>query len=158
MFPGPPAMVNGSKVPKHMGVSRDAETPAINPNPNEYTGIPNFSAGGNPSQPYPIQYLSLPPQLPQHDTMGRQYYYRAVEEFQANLLLQSQKSQAAWFDLYLKTSQELHEKSEEIGKLTVVSPPPIFSAISNCYLGCGFARKERPHEVRETIQHPRRLG
>jgi len=139
MFPGPLAMANGSKVPKYPGVSRDAGTPAINPNPNEFTGIPNFSAGGNPSQPYPIQYLSLPPQRLQHDTMGCQYYYRAVEEFHTNLSLQLQKSQADWFDLNLKTSKEICEKSEEIGKLTVVSPPPIFSAISNCYLGCGFA-------------------
>ena len=126
MFPGPPAMANGSNVPKHMGVSRDAETPAINPNPNEFTGIPNFSAGGNSSQPYPIQYPSLPPQLLQHHTMGYQYYYRAVEEFHANSFLQLQKYRAEWFDLYRKTSKEILEKSEEIGKLTVVSPPPIF--------------------------------
>ena len=157
IFPGPPTMANGSKLPKHMGVSHDAKTPAINPNPNEFTGIPNFSAGGNPTQPYPIQYLSLPPQLPQHDTMGCQYYYRAVEEFHANSFLQLQKYQADWFDLYRKTSQEIQEMSEEISKLTVVSPPLIFSAISNCHSGCGFARKERPHEVRETIQHPRCL-
>ena len=157
IFPGPPAMANGSKLPKHMGVSHDAKTPVINPNPNEFTGIPNFSAGGNPSQPYPNQYLSLPPQLPQHDTTGVQYYCRAVEESYANLLLQLQKSRADWLDLYYKTSQELQEKSEEIGKLTVVSPPPISSAISDRYLGCGFSRKERPHEVRETIQHPRCL-
>ncbi|PUU73731.1 hypothetical protein B9Z19DRAFT_1134546 [Tuber borchii] len=118
MFPGPPTMANGSKVLKHMGVSCDAETPSINPNLNKFTGIPNLSTGNNSSQPYPIQYLSLPPQLLQHDTMGCQYYYRAAEEPQANLLLQSQKIQAELFRLYLEANQEIHEKSQEIGKLT----------------------------------------
>jgi len=41
MLPGPLAMDYGSKVPKHMGVSPGAGTPAINPNSHGAAGIPN---------------------------------------------------------------------------------------------------------------------
>jgi len=134
IIPGPPAMADGSKAPKHIGVPGDAETPAINPNLNGITGMTHFAAGNNPSQSYPIQYPSVPPQLLQHDIIGCQYIHNTMQQSHANLISQLQNSLADWFELHLKTNKEIREQAVQIAKLTVVCPPPIFSAISNCYL------------------------
>ena len=100
---------------------------------------------------FPLQLLQ------QQDAMKFQRHRNRVEALQANLCLLSEKSQAEWFELYKKTNQEICEKSAEIASLIVVSPP-VFSALSNCYLGCGFVRTIRHHEVRGKLQPPRRLG
>jgi len=131
MFPGPPAMDNGSKVPMHMGVSPDAETPTINPNSSDTGGIADISAGDNSSQQCPTQHPSAPPQ---HDTMRCQCYSCVVKKIQTDLFLEAKTSYDAWFDLKQKTSQEINEMSKEIARLTVGSPPPISSVISNFYL------------------------
>jgi len=104
MLQGPPGMANGSKVPKHMGVSPDAETPAISPYANGIAGIPDLSSGGNSSQPCPIQPLSSPPQLLQHNIIGCQYYSCLVERIQTNLFQQEKKSYDMWFEPKQKRS------------------------------------------------------
>jgi len=134
IIPGPAAMADGSKAPKHIGVSGDAETPAINQNSNGITGMTDLPAGNNSSQPCPIQYPSSPPQLLQHDIIGCQYIHNVMQQSLANLISQLQKSHAELFKLHQKTSKEISEQALQIAKLTVVSPLPILSAISNCYL------------------------
>lgn len=133
MLQGPPAIDNGPKAPLHIGVPPDTWTPEINPNPNDTARIPDSSAGGDSSLAGPTQPASLPPQPPHHDTMGRQCYPALMGGIYTDLAQQESKYYHAWFELHEKTSKQIHEMTMKIVTLTVVSPPLIFSTLSNCY-------------------------
>ena len=119
-FPGPPEMVDGAKAPKDMGVSHDAQTPALNPNSDGIPAIPDLLARDNSSQPYPMQDPLLPLRvLQEHDAVWYKRYTDRVGGLEANLRLQSQQHHAEMVELFEKKSKEIREQSAEIIGLIV---------------------------------------
>ena len=127
MFPCPPAMANGSDVPKHMRVSHNTETPALNPNSDKPPAIPEPPTGDDSGHPCPMQHAVFPLQvLQQWEAMWYQRFENLIQKHQAEIYLRSEKSRAEWFELYKKTNQEILNKTAENASLTVVFTPPIF--------------------------------
>jgi len=127
MFPGPPAMVDGAKAPKDMGVSHDTQTPALNPNSHGIAAIPDLSARADSSQPYPMQDPLLPLRvLQEHDAVWYKRYNDRVWTLEANLRLRSQQHHAELLELHEKKSKEIREQSAEIVSLIVGFSSPAF--------------------------------
>ena len=106
----------------------------LNQPPHEKNAIPNLTARGASSLPYPIQDLPSPQQLlEQQQAKWHQLFQEYAKEFVDKYCLQSLEHQAElyrrsdeWYEKCEKKDEEILELSVEIGHLIVESSPPIF--------------------------------
>lgn len=120
---------------KHLQNLHDTETSALNQTPHTIDAIPNLTARGASSLPYPIK--DLPPSVKQLLQEGEAKWHQRFEDqarkYQDNLRflsLECQKKLNQYsdegFERCEKKNQELMEQSVEIASLIVESTPPIF--------------------------------
>jgi len=109
-FPTAPAMGYPSTTHKHPQSPYDVQTSALNQPPHEKNAIPNLTARGASSLPYPIKDLPSPQQLlEQQEAKWHQLFQDHAEEFVDKYCLRSLECQA---ELY-RRFDEWYEKCEK---------------------------------------------